>query len=76
MPEDTLLIDVRGMLCPMPALVARKRLKNFTGMVVHILASDPMAELDIGLIARERGMAMVMEQKPDGSLWFELSAAD
>lgn len=41
-------LDARGLLCPLPVLRARKRLLSMKqGMVLRVLASDPMAVVDM-----------------------------
>jgi len=73
MLEQYLKIDVRGTLCPMPALMVAKRLKTFAGASVEVLATDPMAEVDIGLLALEEGFIMTVEHLPEGVLKLSLT---
>ena len=41
-------IDATGLLCPLPVLKLRKRIKNINkGQVIKIFSDDPAAELDI-----------------------------
>jgi tRNA 2-thiouridine synthesizing protein A len=41
-------IDARDMLCPLPVLRLRKRLQGLApGQVVRLLATDPMAAVDV-----------------------------
>ena len=41
-------IDATGLLCPLPVLKLRKRIKSInTGQVIKIFTDDPAAELDI-----------------------------
>ena len=41
-------LDATGLLCPMPVLKARKRLKTLeAGQVLRILADDPAAVVDL-----------------------------
>lgn len=58
------VLDTKGLLCPLPALMARKRLRALAAnedLVVE--ATDPMAEVDIGLLAREHGLEMEITQE-------------
>ena len=73
-PETELFLDFRGMLCPMPALLARKRLKGFSGKTVLIWATDPMAEVDIGVLAKDLGYTCVAEHLPEGVIALTLVA--
>ena len=41
-------IDATGLLCPLPVLKLRKRIKSINkGQVIKIFTDDPAAELDI-----------------------------
>jgi tRNA 2-thiouridine synthesizing protein A len=51
---DTL--DAIGLLCPLPVLKARKRLKSIpAGAVLEILADDPAAVIDVPHFCNEAG---------------------
>ena len=53
-------IDVRGMLCPLPVLRARKRLAAMkTGEILRILATDPAAAIDFPHYCTESGNALI-----------------
>ena len=44
--DDTL--DASGLLCPLPVLKARKRLKGMApGAVLRLIATDPAAVVDV-----------------------------
>lgn len=52
------LLDVRGLKCPLPVLRAEKRLAQLpAGSRITVLATDPMAKLDIPLYCRQQGHA-------------------
>ncbi|SEM77664.1 tRNA 2-thiouridine synthesizing protein A [Loktanella fryxellensis] len=67
MTEETL--DVIGLLCPLPVLKARKRLRAMApGAVLRVLASDPAAVVDIPHFCVESGHALLeMDDLPDGA---------
>ena len=49
-------LDATGLLCPMPVLKARKRLKTLeAGQVLRILADDPAAVVDLPHFCIEQG---------------------
>jgi tRNA 2-thiouridine synthesizing protein A len=49
-------IDATGLLCPLPVLKARKRLGQMkAGEVLRLLASDPMAVVDVPHFCSEAG---------------------
>lgn len=59
-PTDTL--DAIGLLCPLPVLKARKRLKSLEdGALLHVLADDPAAVIDIPHFCAEAGHALVSQ---------------
>jgi tRNA 2-thiouridine synthesizing protein A len=63
--EDEL--DLRGLKCPLPALMARKTLKALSpGDTLRVLASDPMAAVDIPHMCHQEGHVLVQsERAPD-----------
>lgn len=49
-------LDLSGLKCPLPALKTRKALgKLDTGDVLVVVATDPLASLDIPNLLRETG---------------------
>jgi tRNA 2-thiouridine synthesizing protein A len=45
---DGVLIDTRGLSCPLPVLKVRKTMRNVAaGTEASVLATDPLAEHDI-----------------------------
>ena len=51
-------IDARGLKCPLPVLKAEKRLAALpAGSTLVVLATDPMARIDIPLFCRQQGHA-------------------
>lgn len=60
MTEITETLDAIGLLCPLPVLKARKRLKSLaTGAVLEVLADDPAAILDMQHFCAETGHAFL-----------------
>jgi tRNA 2-thiouridine synthesizing protein A len=52
------IIDARGLKCPLPVLKAEKELAALPpGRTVTLLATDPMARVDIPLLCRQAGHA-------------------
>lgn len=70
MTEDTL--DVMGLLCPLPVLKARKRLRAMApGSVLRVLATDPAAVIDMPHFCAESGHELLsMDSLPDGAMVF------
>lgn len=58
MTTDIETIDCRGLKCPLPVLKMEKRLSQLpTGASFVLLATDPMAKIDIPLFCRQNGHA-------------------
>jgi tRNA 2-thiouridine synthesizing protein A len=50
------LLDCRGLKCPLPVLKLEKRIEAAApGTVLAVLATDPMAKIDIPLYCRQHG---------------------
>jgi tRNA 2-thiouridine synthesizing protein A len=59
MPEE-LVVDARGLLCPIPVLRLERALRRSApGTVAVLLATDPAAEADVETLCRERGHALL-----------------
>lgn len=55
--EETL--DLRGLKCPLPALLAKKALARLaSGAMLKVLADDPMAAVDIPHMCHGEGHAV------------------
>ena len=72
--EETL--DLRGLKCPMPALLAKKALARLSpGTVLTVLADDPMAVVDIPHMCHGEGHAVDSVASRDGYNEFVLRRA-
>jgi tRNA 2-thiouridine synthesizing protein A len=69
--EDAVL-DTVGLLCPLPVLKARKRLKSMEkGEILRLLASDPAALIDVPHFCAESGHALLgIEETGEGTRAF------
>lgn len=66
MTEIADTVDAIGLLCPLPVLKARKRLKSLPdGAVLALLTSDPAAVIDVPHFCEEAGHALI-EQSDAG----------
>lgn len=72
-PErDADLIDCRGLKCPLPVLKLEKRIEAAApGTTLVVLATDPMAKIDIPLYCRQHGHACEVASDGD-TLRFEV----
>ena len=49
-------LDLRGLKCPLPALLARRRLAAApAGTVLEVVTDDPMAPIDVPHMCRTEG---------------------
>ena len=62
------LLDARGLLCPLPALKARRALAALApGDTLVVLATDPEAPVDVGALAAEGGHGF--DAAHEGAVW-------
>ena len=67
MTQTENILDATGLICPLPVLKARKRLRALSaGDHLKVLADDPAAIIDIPHFCAEAGHALV-KQVEDGS---------
>ncbi len=73
-PDDPCsVLDLRGLKCPMPVLRARKALRSMPpGAALRVLATDPLAAIDIPHLLREAGDHLDAQSSADGVLCFEV----
>ena len=70
-------LDARGLLCPLPVLKARKRLKDLAqGDVLRMHADDPAARIDVPHFCNESGNILrgAVDQS-DGSFIYDIEKA-
>lgn len=61
-------LDASGLLCPLPVLKARKRLKGMApGAVLRLIATDPAAVVDVPHFCREAGHDLLSAEDGDGA---------
>lgn len=62
MSEKPEKLDATGLLCPLPVLKARKRLKSLPdGAVLEMLADDPAAIIDVPHFCAEAGHGLLSQ---------------
>jgi tRNA 2-thiouridine synthesizing protein A len=68
------VLDLRGLKCPLPALMARRHLKRAkTGATVLVLTDDPMAPIDVPHMCRSEGFTVVSVERDGDSARMVLS---
>ena len=66
-------LDLRGLKCPMPALLAKKALARLApGTALKVLADDPMSVVDIAHMCHGEGHAVDSVASRDGYSEFVL----
>lgn len=72
----TEVVDARGLRCPLPVLKAEKRLAALpAGAALTVLATDPMARVDLPLYCRQQGHDCAVTTEGD-VLRFDIRKAD
>lgn len=71
--SDAVVIDVRGLKCPLPVLKAAKRIAAHpAGARFVILATDPMAAIDVPHFCQEQGHRLKWQAEDEGVLRFAI----
>jgi len=76
MPErdGETVLDLTGLLCPLPVLRAGKRLAAMApGAVLTVIATDPMAEIDMPHFCTERGYLLLAQSREGQSFIFRIA---
>ena len=69
--ENEVIVDARGIKCPLPVLKARKKIRCIPkGSRLRILCTDPLAEIDIPHMVSTDGHAIIDRGESDGVIWF------
>ena len=64
-------LDTTGLLCPLPVLKLRKRIKNIKkGEVIKIFTDDPAAELDIPHFCKETSNKILKKKEEKDNTGF------
>jgi tRNA 2-thiouridine synthesizing protein A len=66
--EEHEFLDLRGLKCPLPALIARRALlRSSPGALVRVRADDPMARVDIPHMCHQEGFELVSIREAEGA---------
>ncbi len=67
--EQALEIDARGLICPLPVLRLRKALLGLApGQTVRMVASDPVAVIDVPHYCAEAGHELISSAAVEGGM--------
>ena len=62
-------VDARGYRCPVPSLRLRKVMQDMqAGQVIVLLATDPMARIDVPFLMQETGGRVIEITETEGVL--------
>ncbi|WP_332711556.1 sulfurtransferase TusA family protein [Pelagibacterium mangrovi] len=72
--DAEVLVDARGLKCPLPVLKLEKALADGPdkGRIV-VLATDPVARIDIPYYCRQRGLDVAIEPVSGGAMRFSVT---
>ena len=66
---DSIEVDARGHRCPVPSLKLRKAMEGApVGARLTLLATDPMARIDVPYLMSEQGGRVCEIEEVDGTL--------
>ena len=58
--SNDLILDLKGLKCPLPVMKTRKALATLeSGSIVIVLTTDPMAAIDIPHFCQENGHRLI-----------------
>ena len=70
-----MIVDARGHRCPTPSLKLQKALHGLEGGTrVTLMATDPMARIDVPFLMSDLGGQVVLIEEADGVLSITVSA--
>ena len=72
-PSDMVLLDVKGLNCPMPLLKAKKALNGMeAGQHLKVIATDPGSERDFQTFSAQSGNELLEFEHDDGVFTYVL----
>jgi len=75
--RDAELLDVRGLLCPLPVIRTQDRVKKMSeGALLDVVATDPGALHDIPAFCRVHGHELISARQTPREIWIRLRVRD
>ncbi|ANF54319.1 SirA family protein [Brevundimonas naejangsanensis] len=75
--SDPIVVDARGHKCPVPSLRLRKAMEGGrAGAQWTLLATDPMARIDVPFLMQEMGGQVIEIEESDGLLQITVESGD
>ncbi len=73
MSEKELIIDTRGLRCPIPVLKASKVLESMnSGQVMKLLTTDPSTKIDVPRLVERTGDKLISVEEEEDVLVFTI----
>jgi tRNA 2-thiouridine synthesizing protein A len=70
---EAMLLDVRGLLCPLPVIRTQDRIKGLPdGALLDVVATDPGAMHDIPAFCRVHGHELISADRREREFWIRL----
>ena len=74
--SDPVILDAKGLKCPLPVLKARKAMREVPlGGVLRVIATDPGAVKDFEHFCKTTGHELLDRRKEQGALVFDIRKA-
>ena len=71
--DEVVIIDVRGLKCPLPVLKTAKRMQaHAAGTRFEVIATDPLAEIDVPHFCAEKGHRLLASRREGAELRFDI----
>jgi tRNA 2-thiouridine synthesizing protein A len=71
--DEAVVIDVRGLKCPLPVLKTARRMQPYPGGTRFlVIATDPLASIDVPNFCRENGHRLLADRREGEELRFEI----
>jgi tRNA 2-thiouridine synthesizing protein A len=75
--SDPVILDAKGLKCPLPVLKARKAMRELPpGGVLRVLATDPGAVKDFEHFCKTAGHRLLAAREEAGMLVFDIRKAE
>jgi tRNA 2-thiouridine synthesizing protein A len=74
---DPVILDAKGLKCPLPVLKARKAMRDVPqGGVLRVIATDPGAAKDFEHFCKTTGHELLAAREEAGVLTFDIRKVD
>jgi tRNA 2-thiouridine synthesizing protein A len=71
--SEEIVMNLRGLKCPLPALRVKKKLSSLqSGDIIIAECTDPLAALDIPNLLRQTGDTLEGKEQAEGLLTFRI----